>query len=178
MTKVVIKIGIDQIAEIEGHHSEVEVSMNRTIGEDNDMLIIIEMILGETIFEKCEIIEVNISEVDIEITITEMTTLEEVEVGVGKDNTQVIIEGMTEIVVVGQDQVQEPVIIEIASDVLSVANMIILLKTVQNHKRPEQIQQMYNLDEEQTTLKVLATDTYYNLNRTNSDDTIVDHLNL
>ena len=37
---------------------------------------------------------------------------------------------------------------------------------------------MYNLDEVQTALKVLARDTYDNLISTNSDDTIVDHLNL
>ena len=35
---------------------------------------------------------------------------------------------------------------------------------------------MFNLDEDKTTLKVLAADTYDDL-RTNSDDTI-DHLNL
>ena len=55
--------------------------------------------------------------------------------------------------------------------------MIISLKTVQickQKKEPEQIQQMYNLDEDQTTLKVLATDTYDILIRTNSDDAIVD----
>ena len=38
---------------------------------------------------------------------------------------------------------------------------------------------MYNIDAEQTTLKVLATDTYNNLNKINSiDETIVDYLNL
>ena len=37
---------------------------------------------------------------------------------------------------------------------------------------------MYNLDEEQTVLKALATDRYDNLIRTNSEDTIVDHLKL
>ena len=37
---------------------------------------------------------------------------------------------------------------------------------------------MYNLDEEQTALKVLATDTYDNLIGTSSDNTILDHLNL
>ena len=42
---------------------------------------------------------------DIEVII-EMTTLEEVAVGVGKDNIQVILEGMTEAVPVGLDQVQ------------------------------------------------------------------------
>ena len=38
---------------------------------------------------------------------------------------------------------------------------------------------MYNMNEEQTALKVLAADTYDNLNRINSvDEIIVDHLNL
>ena len=37
---------------------------------------------------------------------------------------------------------------------------------------------MYNLDEYQTALKVLAMDMYDNVIRTNSDNTIVDHLNL
>ena len=40
-----MKIGIDQIVEIEGHHSEVEVSMDKIIGEDHNMSIIIEMTL-------------------------------------------------------------------------------------------------------------------------------------
>ena len=48
----------------------------------------------------------------------------------------------------------------------------------QTEKDPEQIQQMYNLDVDQTALKVLAADMYDNLIRTNSDDTIVHHLNL
>ena len=37
---------------------------------------------------------------------------------------------------------------------------------------------MYNLDEEKTALKGLATDMYDNLIRTNSDDGIIDHLTL
>ena len=41
---------------------------------------------------------------------------------------------------------------------------------MQTEKEPEQIQQMHNL-EEQTALKVLATDMYDNLIRTNSGDT-------
>ena len=46
--------------------------------------------------------------------IIETTALEEVEVGLGKDNIQVILAEMTEVVVVGhQDQVQELVLIEI-----------------------------------------------------------------
>ena len=48
----------------------------------------------------------------------------------------------------------------------------------QTEKEPEQIQQMYNLGDDQTALKVLAADTYDSLIRTNSDDATVDHLNL
>ena len=40
-----------------------------------------------------------------------MTTLKEVEVGLGTDNIQVILAEITE-VVVGLDQVQEPVLIQ------------------------------------------------------------------
>ena len=89
--------------EIEGHHSEVEVSTDRIIGEDHNMSILIEMTLGETILGKCKIIEVKILKVDIEVII-EMTTLEEIEVGLGKDSIQVILEGMIEAVVVDEDQ--------------------------------------------------------------------------
>ena len=46
---------------------------------------------------------------------------------------------------------------------------------LQTETELEQIQQMYNLDEEQTALKVLTTDTYDNLIRASSNDTIVDH---
>ena len=48
-------------------------------------------------------------------------------------------------------------------------------------KESEQIQQIYNKDEEQTTLKLLATDTNYSIeaNRINSiEETAMDHLNL
>ena len=47
----------------------------------------------------------------------------------------------------------------------------------QTEKDLEQIQQMYNLDEDQTAIKVLVADIYDSLIRTNSDDAI-DHLNL
>ena len=53
-------------------------------------------------------------EVDIE-EITEMITLEEVEVHLWIDNIQVILEGMTE-AAVGQNQVQELVLIETGLD--------------------------------------------------------------
>ena len=46
-------------------------------------------------------------------------------------------------------------------------------------KKSEQIQKMYNMDEEQTALKLLAMDTNDRLNRINLiDGTAMDHLNL
>ena len=69
-----------------------------------------------------------------------MNTLEEVEVGLEKDSIQIILEEVIK-AVIGQDQVQEQVLIEIESDVLHVESMIILLKTVltyQIHKRISQ----------------------------------------
>ena len=44
MMRELIKIDIDQIAEIEGHHTEVEVSMDKVIEEGHTMSITIEMI--------------------------------------------------------------------------------------------------------------------------------------
>ena len=69
--------------------------------------------------------------------------MEEVEGGPGTDNIQVILAEMTEIVVVGQDQIQELVLIETELDVLNVENMIISLKTVQVHKQKKS-QNKYN----------------------------------
>ena len=46
-------------------------------------------------------------------------------------------------------------------------------------KKSEQIQQMYGMDEEKNTLKILATDTYDSLNRINlMKETPMDHLKL
>ena len=51
--------------------------------------------------------------------------------------------------------------------------------TLQVEKEPEQIQQMYNMDKDQTALKVLVTDTYDSLNRIHSaDKTIIDRIKL
>ena len=68
-------------------------------------------------------------------------------------------------VLVDQDKVQEQVPIEIGLDALSVGSMIILPKTVQIYQiqkkeQSEQKQHMLNLEEDKTTLKVLAMDTY------------------
>ena len=46
--RVIIKVGIDEIAEIEWHNSEVDVSMGKIIGEDHIMSTIIGMTLEET----------------------------------------------------------------------------------------------------------------------------------
>ena len=61
------------------------------------------MTLEKEILEECKIIEVKISEVDIEVTI-DMKTLEELEIGLEKDSIEVIL---VEIIktVVHQDQV-------------------------------------------------------------------------
>ena len=48
----------------------------------------------------------------------------------------------------------------------------------QTEKEPEQIEQMYNLYEDQTALNIVATEMYDNFIRTNPDDAIVDHLNI
>ena len=65
---------------------------------------------------------------DIEV-ILGMRTLQEVEVGLQKDSIQVILGEMSK-EVVGLDQLQEWVLIEIGFDVLNVGSMIILSKTV------------------------------------------------
>ena len=108
------------------------------------MSIIIEMTSGETIIERCKTIEVKILGVDIEIIIIiEMTTFEEVEVGLGTDNIQVILTEIIRGIVIDLDQVPELLLMEIELDALSVGNMIILLKTVQILKQKKN-QNKYN----------------------------------
>ena len=72
-----------------------------------------------------------------------MKTLKGVEVGLGKDNIQVLLEGMISAVVLGQEQVWEPVLTEIGLNVLNVGHMIILLRTMQIHKQKKS-QNRYN----------------------------------
>ena len=85
MIKVNIKIDTDQIVEIGECYLEVELSTDRIIEEDCNMITIVEVTLGEEILEECKIIEVKILEVDIEVTIV-MKILEEVEVGLEIDS--------------------------------------------------------------------------------------------
>ena len=98
--------------------------------------------------------------------------MEEVDVGLGTDNIQMISEGMIE-VVVGPDRVQELIPIRDRIRCYKCREYDHFAKdspTLQVEKEAGQIQQMYNMDKEQTMLNVLATNTYDNLNRINSVD--------
>ena len=70
-----------------------------------------------------KIIEDKVTEVDIEENI-EMIIMKEVGVGLEKDSLQIMLEGMTEVIAVDLDQVQELVLMEIGLDVISVESMI------------------------------------------------------
>ena len=139
---------------------EVEVGTLRSMDKiiEVDCKTITEMTLGEEIIGRCKITDVSrtievdvgtvtetimetcidtntetITQIITETTIEMAPILEEVEVGLEKDNPQVLSEGMTEAVVdQNQDQglVQEPVQTEIGLDVTNVENMIILMKIV------------------------------------------------
>ena len=67
--------------------------MDRIIKGGHNILVITEMTLGKKILGKCQIIDIKILKVNIEVTI-EKTSLEEREVGVGKDHIQEILEGL------------------------------------------------------------------------------------
>ena len=72
MIKIIIRIDMDQIVVIGESHLGLELSIDRIIEEGHNMLIIIELTLGEEILGKYKIIVVSIIEVDIE-AIIEMT---------------------------------------------------------------------------------------------------------
>ena len=91
--------------------------------------------------DQIRIKEVKIIEVDIK-EIIEMIIMKEVGGGLGKDNIQVIPEGMTE-VIVGLDHNQQPVPTETELDAINVGNMIMLLRTVQLQKQKKK-QNKYN----------------------------------
>ena len=82
---------------------KIDIRTDKTIQEGHSMITITEVILGEEILEECQIIEVRILEVDIELTLDRIT-LEDVVVGLEEDSIQVVIEQMSK-VVVGLDQV-------------------------------------------------------------------------
>ena len=63
---------------------------------------------------------------------------------------------MTQMVVVGLDQDQEPILVEIGLDVYKCREYNHFAKdclTSKLERKMEQIQKMYNMDEEQTSLK-------------------------
>ena len=93
MINAIIRIDTDQIVVIGECLLGVELGIDRITEEGNNMLLIIEMTLGEEILGKCKIKEISIIDVNIE-TIIEMTNLEEVDVGLGKEIILVILEGM------------------------------------------------------------------------------------
>ena len=166
MVREIIKIYIGQIVEIGKYCSVTEFNMDRIIETNQGIIRTIEVILAEEILEgishQIRITEVKIMEVDIE-EIMEMIIMKEAKVGLGMAIP--IIEG-TIGATLGLDHFQDSVPIEIELDVKNAGNTIILLKIsdFKVEKESEQIQQMYNMDEEQTTLKLLATDTYDSLN--------------
>ena len=178
MIRVTIKIDIDQIVEIEGHHSEVEISTGRIIVEDHDMLIIIEMTLGETIIERHYYrgqhfrggYRHNNNRND--------------NFGKGRSRDRQCAGNFS------RNDRSSSSRSRSGSGTSTSRDRIRCFKcreydhfakdcpNSQTEKEMDQIQFMYNLDEEQTALKFLTTETYDNLIRRNSDDAIVDHLNL
>ena len=83
--------------------------------------------------------------------------------------------------VVGPDQVQEPVPIEIELDTINVENMIICqgLSKFGSRKGIRADQTNVQYGQRTDSIKTLVTGTYDSLNRINSiDETVMDHLNL
>ena len=133
MTKEISKIGIPQTVDIGEYCSVEEYNMDRIIDIALGIIRIVEMILKEEILEEIwdqiRIIEDKTIEMEIE-DITELITMKEVGEGLEKDIFQIMSEGMTDAVVVGLDQVQELVLLEIGLNVIDIESMIILQKTL------------------------------------------------
>ena len=117
-------------------------------------------------------------------TIIEMTVMIEVGTGLEKGHfPEVIITieiGVQAIVGPGQDQ--EQVLIETEYDVISVGNMIISMKdcpTSREVNEIEQLQQMLNLGNEQTSSKSLIANIPDNFSEASSEENLrTGHLNL
>ena len=132
MVRRIIKIDIGQIVETEEYLSLVEYSMDRT----TDRPRYNQNYRGDfrrgnfrENFDQIRIIEIKIIEVGIE-EIIEMIIMKEIEVGLGKDSILTTLEGILE-VIVGLDQAQELVPIEIELDAINAGNMVFLLRIVQ-----------------------------------------------
>ena len=156
--------------------------MDRIIEIALGIITVIEMISGEELlgemWDQIRIIEDKTIEISIE-EIIEVIIIKEVGVSLEKDSFQIMPDGMTEVVVLGLDQVQDLVLTEIGLDVTSVRDHFAnKCPTSKIEKETEQVQQMYNMHEEETSLKTLITGTYDSLNWIGSANEIAtDHLN-
>ena len=184
MIEKIIRISIAEIVEIGEFNLVVEINMDRIIEVDQGMDKVIGIVLGEEILEvmqehiKVQILGDRTIEEDIEEMIG-MRIMTEKEIGVGleKDHIQTTVEGETRVVVIvyqGQDQgwVQ-----------IGIGNIVHFSKdfpTTREEREIEQIQQMFNLDEEQMSFRTLATnDAYDNFSLTSSlEEVSSKHLNL
>ena len=140
MIKVITRIDTDLIVVKGECHLGIEHGMDRTTEEGDNILIIYRNDFMRGLFREIQNYRVTIIEVDVETTI-EMTFLEEVEVGLGKDSILVTLEGLIK-AAVDQDQVQQPVLTEIGLDVLNVGNMIISLMTVKTQEMERESEQL------------------------------------
>ena len=111
----------------------VEHNVDRITQIDQGMSRTIEMTLEEVIsgemWDQISYIEDKI-EIEIEKETIKIKIMREVGIDLEKVSIQNILEGMTEVVVVDLDHVQELVLVETGSDVINAENTITLLKTV------------------------------------------------
>ena len=79
-------------------------------------------------------------------------------------------------VVLGQDQVQEEVLKDTELDDSTVGNVIILLRNIKmlviEKDHTEQMQEMFDSEEQETPLKVLTGETYHSLTKENLEEMI------
>ena len=134
---------------IEGQHIEVEVSMDKIIEQDHVMLITIKLTLVETILEKHKVIEVNILEVDTE--------------GRSRSRDRQYSDNFRRNNRCSSSRCRSGWRASTDRDrtrcykCREYDHFAKNCPTLQTEKGSEQIQQMYNMDEEQTALKVLVT---------------------
>ena len=143
--------------EIEEHHTEVEVSMDKIIEEDHVTLIITEITIGETILQICKIMQFKISEVDTEAIYRNDNF--------GRGNSRSRDRQYSDNIrrnKRGSSRSQSGSRTSTNRDRIrcymcrKYDHFTKNCPTSQVEKESEQIQQMYNIDEEQTALKVLV----------------------
>ena len=154
MIRVEFKTGLDQTMCTEDNQG-----MEKTIGGDQDMTLIIEVtkyIIQEVIEGMGDWIIITMEGETLGIKIM-------IAIAVGHMKDRAEIEGTVEaLVIVDQGQFQGQLQIEIGSDVLSVGEYDHFARdcpTRQGSREAEQIQQMFNMDEDQTILQTPLMDT-------------------